>query len=198
MAWERHWYRGNKVWILLDEAGRATLDDRGHAQLRYKPEDERTYTVRPAEIRPIDAGPDAGPDAASPPRKRPPIEVWVHTAPPNPDGQIGVGILLCWRDRRREITQQLPAASEDEIAVGAVLAALRAIRKPEWPVYVHHTAGERLEAIRGGAGTAPPACGDALREATSGFAELAIRTTATPAPSEAEHAARLAHDALLR
>ena len=70
MAWERRSYRGNKVWILVDEAGEATLDERGHAQLRYKPEDDRTYTVRPAEVRPLETSPDAPP----PPRKKPPTQ----------------------------------------------------------------------------------------------------------------------------
>lgn len=191
MAWERRRYRGNKVWILFDEGGRPTLDERGHAQLRYKPEDDRTYTVRLEEIRPLEHGPEDAP----PPRTRPPIEVWVHIGPPGSDGRVGVGILLSWRDRRRELTARLPAASDDELAVGAVLTALGAVRKPTWPVRVLTSAAERLEVIRAGAGTEPEACGEALRHAAEGFADLAFRPVPSPAPPEAAHAARLAEDA---
>ena len=194
MAWERRSYRGNKVWILVDEAGEATLDERGHAQLRYKPEDDRTYTVRPAEVRPLETSPDAPP----PPRKKPPIEAWIHTGYPTPEGRIGVGILLVWRDRRRELTVRLPAASEDEVAVGAVLEALRAIRQPAWPVRIRIAAAERVEAIRAGAGTVPPACGEALRLAAEAFADLELLQPPSPPPPDAEHAERLSHDGTTR
>ena len=204
MAWERCRYRGNKVWILVDEAGQATLDDRGHAQLRYKPDDDRTYTVRPAEIRPLEASPgevspdEVSPDDAPPPRKRPPIEAWIHAGEPTPDGWVGIGILLAWRDRRRELSQRLPAASDDEIAVGAVLHAIRAIRKPTWPVRIRIAAAERLEAIRSGAGTVPPECGEALRLAAGSFTDLELLQLPTPAPPDAVHAERLAHGAHTR
>ena len=194
MAWERRSYRGNKVWILVDEGGQATLDDRGHAQLRYKPDDDRTYTVRPAEVRPLEASPNDAP----PPRKKPPIEAWVHTGERTPDGWVGIGILLAWRDRKRELTQRLPAASDDEVSVGAVLEAIRAIRKPTWPVRIRIAAAERLEAIRTGAGTAPPECGEALRLAAGSFTDLEFLPLPTPAPPEAVHAERLAHGAHTR
>ena len=194
MAWDRRSYRGTKVWILVDETGQATLDDRGHAQLRYKPEDDRTYTVRPTEVRSLEAGPDDRPPAP----KKPPIEAWVHAGPPTRDGWVGVGILLVWRDRRRELTQRLPAASDDEIAVAAVLDALRAIRKPAWPVRIRLARVERLEAIRAGAGTVPPACGEALRRTAESFADLEFLPAPTPAPPEAERAEQLAHDAHTR
>ncbi len=194
VAWERRSYRGHKVWILVDEAGRATLDDRGHAQLRYKPDDDRTYTVRPAEVRPLETDPPGTP----PPRAQPPIEAWIHTGTPGPDGRVGVGILLCWRDRRREITRRLPSAGEDEIAVGAAIDALRAVRKPAWPVRLHVAGAERLEAVRAGAGTVPPACGEALRRTAATFADLGFLPLPSPTPPEAERAERLADDAHTR
>ncbi len=78
MAWARRRYRGNKVYVEVDDAtGAPVLDDRGFGKLRYKPEDPRTYTVRPAEILPVDAGdgdaaaaPAAGPASPKPRRSR--------------------------------------------------------------------------------------------------------------------------------
>lgn len=192
MAWERCWYRSNKVWILVDEAGQAELDDRGHAQLRYKPDDDRTYTVRPAEIRPLEAG--AAPPPPPPPT-RPPIEAWVHVEPNPEQGWVAVGVLLAWRDRKREVAKRLPAASDDEIAVAAALVALGVVRKPAWPVRVHAAAADRLQAIHDGAGTDPPECGESLRQGTASFEDLSFLALPTPTPTDAEHAARIAHAA---
>jgi ribonuclease HI len=60
MPWARRRYRGNKVWIETDDGGAPVLDERGLARLRYRPEDERTYSVRPSEVLGIDAGAGAG------------------------------------------------------------------------------------------------------------------------------------------
>ena len=186
VAWERRWYRGHKVWILLDEAGQPDLDDRGHAQLRYKPDDDRTYTVRPAEIRALEA------DGEPPPaRTKPPVEAWVHVESSAPGSTPTVGILLRWRGRTREITRPMPASGGDERAVAAALEALAAIRRPDWPVRVHIEEASRLEAIQAGAGTDPPECGDALRQMTDRFADLAFIPIA-PATDEAERCRRLA------
>ncbi len=64
MPWVRRRYRGNKVWVETDAAEAYVLDERGLAHLRYKPEDDRTYSVRPKELSVVD---DAPPPPASAP-----------------------------------------------------------------------------------------------------------------------------------
>lgn len=63
MPWARRRYRKNKVYVEVDAADALVLDERGFAHVRYKPDDDRTYTARPAEIGPVDGPPasDAGP-----------------------------------------------------------------------------------------------------------------------------------------
>lgn len=80
MPWVRRRYRGNKVWVETDAAEAYVLDERGLAHLRYKPDDDRTYSVRPKELSPVEDGPpppaaataapDAAPDAAPAPKRR--------------------------------------------------------------------------------------------------------------------------------
>jgi ribonuclease HI len=67
MPWARRRYRGNKVWIETDDHEEPVLDARGLARMRYKPEDDRTYTVRPQEIHPVGMpdGTPADPAAAA-------------------------------------------------------------------------------------------------------------------------------------
>ena len=129
MGWERRRYRGNKVWIQVDEAGNLTLDERGLAQLRYKPDDERTYTVRPGEVLPLDPPPEEE-------RGVPADAIVIHTdgASSGNPGPAGAGVVLRWRDRRRELEQYLGETTNNVAELTAVLLALEAVRRPELPV----------------------------------------------------------------
>lgn len=169
VAWERRRYRGHKVWILVDEAGAAVLDDRGHAQLRYKPEDERTYTVRPAEIRPLE---EAGRPAGAPAT----IDVWACAEGPDAGGRARVGVLLVWRDRTREIARRVQATAGDDVLVRTALTALAAIRRPDLPVRVRIPGAPRLDALLAGAPASPPAAGEALAEWARRFPDLVFLT----------------------
>ena len=63
MPWVRRRYRKNKVDVEVDAADALMLDERGFAHVRYKPDDDRTYTAKPAEIGPVGDPPasDVGP-----------------------------------------------------------------------------------------------------------------------------------------
>jgi ribonuclease HI len=157
MAWERRRYRGNKVWIEMDAAGQPTLDERGLAALRYKPDDERTYTVRPDEIQPLDAPAEpvpaqAPPEAAPPPAPIPEDAIVIHTdgASSGNPGPAGLGVLLEWRGRRREIRRFLGEATNNEAELAAVLAALEAVKRPELPVRLHTDSEYVIGVLTGG------------------------------------------------
>jgi ribonuclease HI len=145
MAWERRRYRGNKVWIEHDESGRPLLDQRGLAALRYKPEDERTYSVRPEEILPLETAADE-PAAAGAPQvedARPGvarengIDIYTDGASSGNPGPAGLGVVLRWRDRGRELRRYLGEATNNEAELAAVLAALEAVTRPDLTVRLH-------------------------------------------------------------
>jgi len=147
MPWERHRYRKNKVWIEVDEHGAPVLDDRGLAALRYKPQDERTYTVRPDEVRPLrdeEAGPPAPEEC--PPRAPAPgagtaadetLVIYTDGASSGNPGPAGLGVLLLWRGHRREIQRYLGEATNNVAELAAVLAGLEAVKQPHLRVEVH-------------------------------------------------------------
>ena len=142
MPWERRRYRKNKVWIEVDEHGQPVLDDRNLASLRYKPDDERTYSVRPDEVRTLveeeaaGAAPAAAP-ASSPEEAGEAIAIYTDGASSGNPGPAGLGAVLLWRGRRREIQRFLGEATNNEAELAAVLAALEAVRRPELPVVVY-------------------------------------------------------------
>ena len=145
MAWERRRYRGNKVWIQHVDAGGPVLDERGLAALRYKPEDERTYSVRPEEILPLEGAGGEAPDVAalaveeSRPRAAPEhgIDIYTDGASSGNPGPAGLGVVLRWRGRGREIRRYLGEATNNEAELAAVLAALEAVKRPDLPVRLH-------------------------------------------------------------
>ena len=149
MPWERRRYRRNKVWVEVDEHGAPVLDDRGLAALRYKPEDERTYTVRPDEIAPLvdEPAPEAG-DAEGPPA--PPGEtvvVYTDGASSGNPGPAGLGVLLLWKTHRREIQRFLGTATNNEAELAAVLAALEAVKRPHLRVEAAHASPARASTV---------------------------------------------------
>lgn len=148
MPWERRRYRRNKVWVEVDERGAPVLDDRGLAALRYKPEDERTYTVRPDDLGPVEAPAPAAPPeepgqepAPEPAAVEPPpgdgIVIYTDGASSGNPGPAGLGVLLLWREHRREIQRFLGEATNNQAELEAVLAGLRAVTQPGRAVAIH-------------------------------------------------------------
>lgn len=146
--WERHRYRGNKVWIRVDDAGGPLLDDRGLAQLRYSPDDERTYSVKPGELERLEVPEarvaDSDPpvedrvDAPSAPASEgDAIHIYTDGASSGNPGPAGLGVVLLWHDHRREIRRYLGETTNNVAELEAVLDALRAVKRPDLPVRLH-------------------------------------------------------------
>jgi ribonuclease HI len=64
-------------------------------------------------------------------------------------GPAGVGVVLRWGERRREIRLALQAATGDEASLTAVLTALRAVRRPTLPVRVRTDSGYVIGVLEG-------------------------------------------------
>lgn len=150
MAWERRRYRKNKVWIRVDEHGAPVLDDRGLAALRYKPEDERTYSVRPDEVGPLAETVPGDPQQPTPGPEHEEIHIYTDGASSGNPGPAGLGVVLLWRERRREIQRYLGEATNNEAELSAVLAALEAVRRPALPVVLHTDSEYVIGVLAGG------------------------------------------------
>lgn len=176
MAWVRRRYRRNKVWVEVDEGGAYVLDARGLARLRYKPEDDRTYSVKTSEVsvlEPEAQAPPKDPDAPEPattkpvkaPRRKRPkaekaaappdtgdvgsedgdiaalagleIQAWTDGASSGNPGPAGAGVVLIFREHRKELSIYLGETTNNVAELTAVREALRLIKRRDVPVRVH-------------------------------------------------------------
>lgn len=192
MPWERRRYRTNKVWVEVDARGEAVLDDRGLASMRYKPQDDRTYTVRPEDFGALEAEPEDGAAGAGE-AEAAGITIAAAGVADGAPGPAGLGIVLRWRDHGREIQRFLGEATPERARLEAVLAALRAVTRPTLPVTL------RTDAL-----PAPdePAAADAdlreeIRTEAARFAALRwIPVAGEERAGDGARAARLARDTI--
>jgi hypothetical protein len=186
VTWARRQYRDHKVWILLGEDGKPLQDDRGLVPMRYRPDDDRTYTIRPTGIRPLGA-PHATVD------KTPgPVEIWLGATPAGPEA--GMGIVLRWQDHYREIGRVVagPAATAPWLA--AVLEALRVLRRDDLEVVLHLPGAEDLASLLT-ASTEASRTGILERAARAVKNRGRVRFEEAGDAGEARRAATLAHEA---
>ncbi|MFV1958072.1 MAG: hypothetical protein ACC662_01535 [Planctomycetota bacterium] len=186
MTWARRHYRGHKVWILVGEDGAPVCDERGLVPMRYRPDDSRTYTVRPAEILPLETAP-AGEGEAAPP----PVEAWLGSS--SRGNETGLGVVLRWRDAYREFGRRAEGRAAAAPWLAAATQALDAIRRTDLPVVLHLPGAEGLASLLAAAEPRTGTLGR-LVHAVERFAD--VRFEEAGDAGEARRAAALAREAL--
>ena len=234
MPWTRRRYRGNKVWIEAGDDGALVLDERGLARLRYKPEDTRTYSVRPSEIHAIEEEPqpfqgsEGAPGARGKKEPAPapaprgaeaePAEA-ADDGPPGDDipalaglaihaytdgassgnpGPAGIGVVLIFREHKREVSRYLGETTNNVAELTAILEALRLVKRRDLPVRVHADSSYAIGVLDGS--MRPKLNRDLveeIREVMRGFPDLKLVKVEGHAGVEwNERADKLATDAI--
>jgi ribonuclease HI len=121
----RKMYREGKVWVEVDAQG-DLLSERGLAKIRYREDDERTYSVRAEQIEEIDES------RLKPrqPAEAQPSTLVIHTDGAcfgNP-GPAGVGVVLTWRDQHKEISRYLGEGTNNIAELTAILEGLKSVK----------------------------------------------------------------------
>ena len=148
MSWERFRFKGSKVWARVDDEGRPVVQD-GRVEIRYRPEDARTYRASASRVRPLDEEPPPSASAVRPQRRRderftadgpaPEGVVVAHTdgaCSGNP-GPAGWGAVMRWGTHVRELSGSLGRATSNIAELWAIKEALLAVRDRSLPVQVH-------------------------------------------------------------
>jgi ribonuclease HI len=119
-------FRGQTVWVRVDAQGKPVLDRDGRAEMRYRPEDARSYRPSPGNLEPPQPGDEAGTGdkpvggTSPPPRargaRRPAplseagpdtLHLWTDGACTGNPGPMGIGVVLIDGGKGRELGEYL-------------------------------------------------------------------------------------------
>jgi ribonuclease HI len=145
-------FKGSKVYASVDEKG-ALLIQKGRVEIKYQLDQDMKYRALASSVKEIDeavlqaiknkrkkkkdpaktaarAGPsiNSGPDA---------IAVFTDGACGGNPGPAGIGIVLHYRDHKKEISRFIGQATNNIAELTAIKIALREIKDPRLPVNLY-------------------------------------------------------------
>jgi ribonuclease HI len=166
MAWRRMTLRGKRVLARCDDSGRLS-EQRGRVEIRYAPRDGRAYFASSRNLEAGDEDevlPDdhcgqaeqpeskkgrgagktrnrtaGGERAVAPPSAPSGEEVLVYAdgaCSGNP-GPAGLGVVMLWDDRRRELSEYLGKGTNNIAELTALLRAAEALQDTSRPVRIY-------------------------------------------------------------
>lgn len=152
--WKRMMFKANKVWVCTDAAG-TPMAENGKVPVKYQLDQEHEYRVNEKSIRPIGPAPpgSASRGAKTPSSKKPPRlkETAHHDDMPMPEnavcvytdgassgnpGPAGIGVLLKYGEREKEISRYIGTATNNIAELEAIRTGLSQIRNRQLPVRV--------------------------------------------------------------
>lgn len=144
MPWRRMRLRNAEVLARCDEAGEL-VSQGGRVEVRYKPNDGRAYFAAASNLRPASnasiepdshCGPGEAVKKANKPKAQPApsagapekpegneLLVYADGACSGNPGPAGVGVVACWDDQRRELSEYIGDATNNIAELTAVLRA---------------------------------------------------------------------------
>jgi ribonuclease HI len=143
MSWAQMLFRGQPVWVRVDAQGRLALDRDGRAEMKYRPEDARSYRPSAGNLQPLGAsgGSDAPDRPPAPPGPRPQrprkpeaptaetIHVWTDGACTGNPGPMGIGVVVIADGRREELGEYLGTGTNNIAELTAIERGLELAAK---------------------------------------------------------------------
>ncbi len=146
-------FKGCKVYAKVDESGNLLARD-GRVTIKYQPHQDQEYQARADAVREIDKellkkgsypkktkkAPSQGIGASRAwPRDKEDrsIIIYADGACKGNPGPAGIGIVLQYRGHRKEISRFIGLSTNNRAELSAIRAALKEIRNPTVPVYLH-------------------------------------------------------------
>jgi ribonuclease HI len=153
------WFKGHKVWVELNEQGELKLKDK-KARLKYNLEQPHEYWVYPGSLGAIDQPPQATKTRTPENKKRhhrhPPsaqrgdtplgsrglndadaIRIFTDGASSGNPGPSGIGALLIYGQKRKEISRFIGHSTNNIAELEAIRAGLAALKTTHLPVKLY-------------------------------------------------------------
>jgi ribonuclease HI len=139
--WNRMSFKGQDVWVKVDAGGRPVLDSQGRAEMKYRPDDSRSYrpsldNLQPATGRSEAPAPRPAARAATRQRTRPGgpaasatgpevIHVWTDGACTGNPGPMGIGVVVLAEGVREERGEYLGVGTNNIAELTAIERGLQ-------------------------------------------------------------------------
>ncbi len=203
MSWQRMWFKKNKAYIRVDETGKPVLEN-GRAEMKYKPEDGRSYRVSPENIRSLDGPPPRASATTakrtfeSPKKRRPSpaqgreslpptdpeataasggqaVEIWTDGACSGNPGDAGAGVVIVYGRHRLELSRYLGTATNNIAELTAIELALSCLKSRNKPIRLHTDSSYSIGVLqKGWKAKKNPELVERIRTLMSGFARLKL------------------------
>ncbi|MBS3731729.1 MAG: ribonuclease HI [Desulfobacterales bacterium] len=155
-GWKRMRFKGNKVWMELDDSGRPAVADK-KVRIKYQLDQSHEYRVSPKSLTELDqepqenrkkkprtgsakpAGKTRGPDARKEETTagRNAVVIYTDGAASGNPGPSGIGAVLRYGGKTKEISKYIGIATNNVAELEAVRAALSALKRKDLPVRLY-------------------------------------------------------------
>ena len=124
-------FKGQTVWVRVDDRGRLVLDPEGRAEMKYRESDTRTYRPSPQNLvaatgaqpaKPARRSREGREEKLAPFSSAEAVHVWTDGACSGNPGPMGIGIVVVAGERRKEHGEYLGTGTNN-------IAELTAIRR---------------------------------------------------------------------
>ena len=146
-------FKGCKVYAEVDELENIRVRD-GRVTIKYQLHQEQEYQARADALRELDAAEPSGSRPSGKSRKKEfgknnphtlmskdakehGIVVFTDGACSGNPGPAGIGVVLLHKDHRKELSRSIGQATNNIAELEAIKAALKEIKDPTLPVYLH-------------------------------------------------------------
>jgi ribonuclease HI len=151
--WKRMRFKKNKVWMAVGPDGNPEAQN-GKVRIRYQIDQDYEYWVRKENIFPLEGGSEAKPSPNRAPAKKRKLRPQKPAAEPPPEtgqeiviytdgassgnpGPSGIGVLMRYGSREKEISRYLGEATNNIAELEAIHTGLLAVKNRRVPVRLY-------------------------------------------------------------
>jgi len=145
IQWQRRSFKKNKVWAACDPEGNPLVEN-GKVLIKYNLDQDYEYRVAPKSLRPEEEAVPAADrkkkktlkSADHPPADLPEncIRIYTDGACSGNPGPSGIGVLLIYKENRKEISEYIGEATNNMAELTAIYRALSALKRQDLPVRI--------------------------------------------------------------
>lgn len=148
IQWKRKSFKGNKVWAAHAPDGTPLIKN-GKILIKYNLDQDYEYRVSPESLHPEDQAVPAAKREDGKKKKKPPskaadlqdlpensIRIYTDGASSGNPGPSGIGVLLLYKEHRKEICEYIGRATNNMAELTAIYRALASLKRRDLPVRI--------------------------------------------------------------